>query len=165
MRPMFISNWFALATLLVACRADEPARADPSSAPPPTRPPSGLTFLPAGEGDVAILVQTELRRAGSRRVLVYVGATWCEPCRRFHDVASKGAFDTVLPAIRFIEFDLDRDEERLKAAGYTSQYIPLFAVPGPDGRASGKQIAGSIKGEGAPAEITPRLAALLKESS
>ena len=39
--------------------------------------------------------------------------------------------------------------------------IPLFALPGADGRASGKQIEGSVKGEAAVGEISPRLAALL----
>jgi hypothetical protein len=115
------------------------------------------------DGEVAPLVQKELLRAqrDRRQLLVYVGATWCEPCRRFHEAAVAGQLDAQFGALRLLEFDFDRDEPRLRAAGYVSQLIPLFAVPGADGRASGRQMEGSIKGPGAVAEIGPRLRALL----
>lgn len=145
-----------LATLVVACgcRAEDPKPSAPSG--------PRLSFVRAADGDVATVVARELAQADGKRVVVYVGATWCEPCKRFHDSAAAGQLDAVLPPIRFVEFDLDRDQERLKSAGYSSKYIPLFAVPLPDGRASGRQIAGSIKGPGAPSEIAPRLVDLLK---
>jgi thiol-disulfide isomerase/thioredoxin len=120
--------------------------------------PQRVTFHPAPAGDVAPLVQKEMRHG---HLLVYVGASWCEPCRRFHEAASAGKLDAQLGGLRLLEFDLDRDEPRLRAAGYVSQLIPLFAVPGPDGRASGRQIEGSIKGDGAVGQILPRLQALL----
>jgi hypothetical protein len=120
--------------------------------------PQRVTFVPAPPGDVAPLVQQQLRHG---RILVYVGAGWCEPCRRFHEAASAGKLDAELGGLRLYEFDYDRDEPRLRAAGYVSQLIPLFAVPGADGRASGRQIEGSIKGDGAVAQILPRLKALL----
>lgn len=154
-------KWLGLARcgLLVCCSAG--CKTDP---PPPAARPAAphVVFVPAPEGEVATLVQRELARADGKRVLVYVGATWCEPCRRFHDTAQTGALDKVLPPTAFLEFDLDHDEERLRAAGYTSKYIPLFALPLAGGRASGKQIAGSVSGPGAPAEIAPRLQALLQ---
>ena len=52
-----------------------------------------------------------------------------------------------------------------RAAGYAARLIPLLALPLPDGRASGKQIEGSIKGEGAVMQMRPRLAALLRDGS
>ena len=58
-------------------------------------------------------------------------------------------------------FDADRDLERLDAAGYRSDMIPLFALANDDGTATGKQTAGGIKGDGAVAQIVPRLRALL----
>lgn len=156
--------------LVTACRADPaptssgPAPGASTAAPAPT---PRLAFVPAGEGDVASLLRAELETAKreGRRLVVYVGATWCEPCRRFHESATAGALDAKLPPLRFVEFDLDKDEARLKAAGYASDYVPLFAIPASDGRASPKRIEGSIKGPGAPAEITPRLARLLEESA
>jgi thiol-disulfide isomerase/thioredoxin len=151
-----------LLALVAACKSDPPppVASDPA---PPAPQQHKVAFVPAGKGDVASLVQHEIAHAEGKRVMVYVGATWCEPCRRFHDVAQTGELDKVLPPIRFIEFDLDKDEDRLKAAGYESKYIPLFAVPRPDGHASGKQIAGSVSGPGSPAEITARLQVLLKD--
>jgi thiol-disulfide isomerase/thioredoxin len=131
-------------------------------------PPRKLDWTPAPPtGEVAELVRSELGRAkrDGRRLVVYVGATWCEPCRRFHDAAASGQLDKEFGALRFLEFDFDRDAGRLQAAGYVSRLIPLFAAPGADGRASGRQIEGSVKGEAAVGEIAPRLLALLRDQT
>lgn len=124
-----------------------------------------LVDAPAA-GDVATEVRSALARAHTdgRKLLVYVGASWCEPCRRFHAAAQAGALDHVFPRLRLFVYDLDRDGPRLSAAGYSSRLIPLFMAPAPDGRASGRHIEGSIKGDGAVAQIAPRLRALLQTS-
>jgi hypothetical protein len=113
--------------------------------------------------DVAGAVAAELVTAtrDHKHLVVYVGASWCEPCRYFHDAAVAGALDTELGDVRLVAFDLDRDGEALRAAGYASAMIPLFAIPRSDGHASGEQIAGSIKGSGAARQIAPRLRALV----
>jgi hypothetical protein len=125
--------------------------------------PPWIQYVPAPEGDVPTLVKAELARARNDgvRLLVYAGATWCEPCQNFHQAAVSGALDSRLPRLRLLEFDLDRDEQRLIDAGYGSQYIPMFAIPGEDGRSTGKFIQGSIKGDAAADEIAPRLLRLL----
>ena len=92
-----------------------------------------------------------------------VGATWCEPCQRFHHAAERGELDAAFPTVTLLEFDLDRDHEGLASAGYVSKYIPLFALPGPDGKASGKAIEGGIKGDGAVGFIVPRLKEMLSD--
>jgi hypothetical protein len=158
-------RWSALLLAIAAgvfagCRADERPRPDPAAAPSS----SHVEILPAPEGDdLPATVRRELQRAAidGRDLVVYVGAAWCEPCQHFHDAATAGALDRDLPSLRLLEFDLDRDREQLKLAGYASEMIPLFALPREDGTASGEQIQGSIKGPGAPSEITPRLRALL----
>ena len=130
-------------------------------APPPT---PGVHFIRApATGNVPVLVAHARADAEShrRRLLVYVGATWCEPCQYFHRAAEAHTLDNVFPDLTLLEFDLDHDSARLQAAGYTSQMIPLFAVPGPDGRASAVHIEGSIHGPGSVDQITPRLRALL----
>ena len=121
-----------------------------------------LASAPAS-GPVAAIVRDALAgaRADKRTLVVYVGATWCEPCQRFHDAAQKGELDSSLGELTLLEFDLDRDAERLAASGYASQYIPLFALPREDGFASGKQVEGAIKGDGAVAYLLPRVKALL----
>lgn len=126
-------------------------------------PAKKIEWLLAPEGAVAPLVAAEMARAKQRErmLLVYVGATWCEPCKRFHDAVQAGKLDARFGALRLIAFDLDRDGERLRAAGYDPKLIPLLALPRDDGHASGKQLEGSVKGDGAIDEIVPRLAALL----
>ncbi|KIG15373.1 hypothetical protein DB30_05705 [Enhygromyxa salina] len=109
------------------------------------------------------LVNAERARAQTddRQLLVYVGASWCEPCQYFHDAVDGGSLDQVFPNLRLLEFDLDRDRDRLAAAGYSSQMIPLFVAPGPDGRAGPRRTEGGIKGPGAVDNLRPRLEALL----
>ena len=122
-----------------------------------------IEWMPSPDGDPAEIAKAEVERAkkDGRALIVYVGATWCEPCQRFHRAAESGEIQGDLPPIRMLEFDLDRDAERLTAAGYGSRLIPLFAVPGPDGRGTDLRIEGSIKGAGAVSNIVPRLRALL----
>ena len=98
----------------------------------------------------------------SNDVLVYVGAKWCEPCRRFLAAARDGTLASRLPRMTIVKFDHDRDHERLALAGYRSKMIPLFAVPTDDGNSSGKHVAGSIKGPGAVDNIVRRLRTLLR---
>jgi hypothetical protein len=144
-----------IALAVAACQ-----HAGDSSPPAPHK--LELVTAPATK-DVAPLVARELARAHAdhRRLLVYVGASWCEPCNHFHDAAAAGALDDAFPDLRLLVFDADRDHDALVAAGYDSELIPLFMVPADDGKASGSHIEGSIKGDGAVAQITPRLRDLL----
>ena len=131
----------------------------------PTETSTGPHFVLAPEGgDVATLVVDERRRAqaAGRDLLVYVGASWCEPCTYFHAAAEDGSLDEVFPTLRLLEFDLDRDRDRLAAAGYESKLIPLFVVPDADGRAGPRRTEGGIKGPNAVQNLTPRLQALLQ---
>ena len=136
-----------------------PAIVAPAGAPTGAIRPPRLVPAPAG-GTVAEVVTAE-RGAGDTLLVVYVGASWCEPCVAFHDALLAGQLDADLPGVRFLEFDLDRDKARLDADGYSSRYVPLFALPGPDGRASGRQIQGGVKGPGAAANLVQRLRPLL----
>ena len=113
------------------------------------------------QGDVDILVKEQLAHSAGHHVLVYVGAKWCEPCRHLHEAALSGALAHEFSDVRFFAFDLDRDRDRLIAAGYRSALIPLLVVPEANGRAGLARMSGSIKGDGAVAQITPRLKALL----
>jgi len=155
---------FSLFLLLVACKSPA-TESKPAEKPEPAVTPAGIEVVKAKPGDEPLetLVTRELARAkaDSRRLLVYVGATWCEPCRRFKAAAKDGSLKDAFTDLRLLEFDKDTDNDRLEAAGYTSKYIPLFALPGPDGRHSGRHIEGSIKGPGAIGNIVPRLKKLL----
>lgn len=151
--------------------AAKPAPVVTASAVAPAPAPSGPLVLARGlrivhashDADASKSVRDEQARAKAdgRDVVVYVGAKWCEPCQRFHKAADAGLLDADFPTLTLVEFDLDDDRERLASAGYVSQLIPLFALPKADGRASGKQFSGSVKGDGAVTNITPRLRSLL----
>ncbi|MCX4239281.1 TlpA family protein disulfide reductase [Paraliomyxa miuraensis] len=120
-------------------------------------------FVGAAAGDVDVVVRDALRNAeqGELRLVVYVGATWCEPCQAFHEAVERGELDQALAGVRFLEFDSDHDGARLQAADYSGRYIPRFVLPGPDGRGSAQRIEGGIKGPGAVANLMERLEPLL----
>lgn len=181
LRVRAISLFVSLGLTLAACTSTAPGTAEGApSAPAPSRPAAPLAasapapsspaapsprvrFERASEGDLEAQVRDLVTRARAegRAPLVYVGATWCEPCQYFHGAAERGELDADLPPLLLLELDLDRDRERVAAAGYGSRMIPLFAVPGLDGRGTGRQIEGSIHGPGSPREIAPRLRELL----
>jgi thiol-disulfide isomerase/thioredoxin len=127
------------------------------------QPPSFLRY-PGAAGAIEPWVQqqVEIAEASHLRVLVYVGASWCEPCQHFHQAVEHGELNGTLNGLRFLEFDQDRDAAALKVAGYIYQYIPVLALPDPDGKNHGRMISGSVKGPRAVQEnLVPRLQALL----
>ena len=166
-RPRFhLGSSAAVAVLLSAGCSSSGAPSD--SPPPAVEAAAPATAAPAlieapAQGDVAALVREQLADAAQadRRLLVYVGATWCEPCERFKAALAAGALDHALPNVRVYAFDSDRDEARLEAAGYGSPMIPLFVMPGPDGRGTDSRFAGSIKGPAAVSDIETKLRTLL----
>lgn len=124
-------------------------------------------FVPAKpEGDIPAVVVKALgdAEARGRTMLVYVGADWCEPCKRFHAAVEAGELDAELAGVEFLEFDADRDRERLVAAGYGGRLVPRFAVPAGDGKFGGKKIEGGVKGDGAVQQLVGRLRPLLAEA-
>ena len=157
-----------LATAVLGCKAQPDVGPDPSAAASTSTvqvaPRGKLRLTDAPSGDVDAVVRDAMKAASAehRRVVVYAGATWCEPCQRFHRAAERGELDATFPDVNMVVFDIDRDGERLVTAGYQSKLIPLFALPGPDGRASGMQIEGGIKGDGAVGNIAPRLQKMLE---
>jgi thiol-disulfide isomerase/thioredoxin len=165
-----MNRWFVFAIMAAfsststACSKDTPEVTKDPAVQAPTKEAARIEWIkaPVGE-DAATVIKRDLERAhvDKKRLLVYVGATWCEPCKRFHDAAEAGQLDGVFPNLRLVEFDLDVDGERLARAGYASKMIPLFAIPTENGTGSGKQIEGSIKGEGAVMNLQNRLKPLL----
>jgi thiol-disulfide isomerase/thioredoxin len=161
-----------LVSLVSACRTTPGGEGDDPSAAAAqaqTKPVADdhLRFLPAPPGDVPSVVQAAVAtaHASGRRVIVYEGATWCEPCKNFHAAVAKGELDATFPKLTLLEFDADRDRDRLVAAGYGSQYIPLFALPGKDGRAAGPKASGGIKGDGVVPYLTKKIEDLLAQGS
>jgi thiol-disulfide isomerase/thioredoxin len=151
------------APLLVVFSLLGAALAACSSGELPKAPPK-LTLLPAPAGEVTLAVREQARLAAAHggQLLVYVGATWCEPCQEFHKAAASGTLDRVFPGLVLLEFDADQDGDRLAAAGYRSNLVPLFVRPADDGSSSGRQTEGVRRGSDAVADLTPRLLGLLR---
>ncbi len=169
---------------LLACEAPAESSAKPapeaSAQPAPAQGSASATsaakllpprFIrgPTGGTSVEPFIKLQLDAAsrsrasasGYTQVVVYVGATWCEPCQRFHQAVTAGQLDEQLRGVSFVEFDLDQDHDALSSAGYASALIPLFALPEASGRGGARRIFGSISGPGATANIAPRLQRLL----
>ncbi len=130
----------ALALVFVlACQGNSPA-------PEPAKPAGGVEVIeaPSDTIDVAALVRTTAAAvtAQHRRLFVYVGATWCEPCQQIHAAIEAHRLDAAFPDLTLLEFDLDRDGSYLTAAGYDSPLIPLFAIPAADGTSSPRRVYG-----------------------
>ena len=117
--------------------------ADPMAVPP-ARSGTQLRFLDApADAELGAFLRTErLRAKGEGRLLVvYAGAPWCPPCRRFHSAAHGGSLDASLGRVTLVELDADKDSERLAGLGYVFKNIPYFAVPGETGRPTSQQLA------------------------
>ncbi len=163
---------------LMACRTSEAIESDPPTQKPaqqvaPSAPKievgakaRGIEMIPAPPGDVATIVKSArtAARARGRALMVYIGAKWCEPCQRFHHAADEGKLDDKFPTLTLLVFDLDADGDRLKRAQFAPGYIPYFGIPGEDGHATSNATEGSIKGEGAIENISPRLEELVQKA-
>lgn len=135
-----------------------------SDAPAPAKmPPPLLLEAPSSPTDLRPFVAGAMRDHPDRAAVLYVGATWCEPCTRFHQALVKNELDDILKGTLVIELDFDRHQEALGLMGCESKMIPLFSIPNSDGSCSAKRIEGGIKGEGAVAELAPRLVRFLAD--
>jgi len=174
MRRFFTGPLFFFSIAACVGQAEPGAQAGAKSSPKatPTAPVSNEgverpvapkpTFVVAPPGDAAQVVQSTVASAPDpQRVLVYVGAGWCEPCTRFHKAVEAGTLDDKLAGVVFVEFDADNDRARLAAAGYDGKLIPRFVRPSDDGSASQKRIEGGVKGDRAVENIMGRLTPLL----
>jgi hypothetical protein len=165
-RPLMTPTLFRPAlSLLVLCALL--AAAACQRAPRPPSHPSGPELVEAGAGPADEVVRTALADAqrDGRRLLVYVSASWCEPCERFQKAVRAGELDAYFPRLRLLKFDHDRDVGRLEAAGYAGRLIPRFVIPGPDGRGTDHRMEGGTKAaDTVSTSIGPRLQRLLNET-
>jgi hypothetical protein len=132
--------------------------------PPSIDPKATVRFVNPEEGEIApqLVRRMTQAKAEQRRVLVYVSAPWCEPCRVFHAAVDRGELTGKLGAIDLVAFDGEVDAERLLMSGYEQRLIPAFHLPGADGRATAKHLEGSVTGSGAVGDLVPRILELLK---
>lgn len=142
--------------------AAQTERKDTPAAPASRAAPEFVRVVDAAaRADAVVRDALAKATAESRTLVVYVGATWCEPCKRFHEAVERGELDAPLANVRFLEFDSDEHGSALDAAGYGGRLIPRFVRPGSDGRGAEARTEGGVKGDGAVAHIMARLGPLL----
>lgn len=130
--------------------------------PPPIDPTATVRFVAPEPGEVAPQLVRRLAQVKDRRLLVFMSAPWCEPCQRFHQAVDRGELTGKLGPLDLVAFDAELDAERLLMSGYEARMIPAFTVPGADGRATAQHIEGGVSGDGAVADLAPRLVELLR---
>lgn len=108
-----------------------------ASTPEASAPRARVRVVEAAEdADALSLVRSKRleAKAEARVLVVYVSATWCEPCKRLKAELESGRLDERLANVTLLAFDADRDSDRLGAAGYSYRFVPFVALPGVDGR-------------------------------
>ena len=141
-----------LALALAACNPTpkEAAKVDPSPSPSPstststTKTGGKIVVLPAAQdSDALSAIRTERLKAKAegRVLVVYVSATWCDPCKKLKEEIEAGRLDDRYGKTTLLAFDADKDIDRLGAAGYTFKFVPYVALPGADGRPAESQEA------------------------
>lgn len=160
-----------LLALLVACNPSSKgtATAEPSATSTSVVTATGSTSPPkvgdkirvigaAQDSDALSLIRTERLRAKAegRVLVVYVSATWCEPCKKLKEEIDAGRLDDRYGKTTLLAFDADKDIDRLGSAGYTFKFVPYVALPGADGRPAETQEA-TGKGANAWRELLGKL--------
>ncbi len=153
----------AIVVALAACQAGDSTPDRRAAAAPLRQHLELIDAAPSGDVPAYLAPLIAKAKADGKKLVVYVGASWCEPCQRFHAAAVAGELDATLGDLRLVVFDADRDDPRLTAAGFKYTMIPLFAIPTADGHPTGRQIAGSVKGDRAVAQIAPNLRRLVDQ--
>ncbi len=122
------------------------ANVAPTSAPSSGRP---KIVVASEDSDALTLIRTKRleAKAEGRVLVVYVSATWCEPCRRMKRELDSGRLDDRLAKITFLAFDADKDMDRLVAAGYSFKFVPFVALPAVAGEPAESQQATGKGGE------------------
>lgn len=125
----------------------------------PAKSGGKIKLVPAEQdSDALSLIRTERlkAKADGRVLVVYVSATWCEPCKKMKEEIDAGRLDDRLGKTTLLAFDADKDIDRLGAAGYTFKFVPYVALPGADGRPAETQEA-TGKGSSAWKELLGKL--------
>ena len=143
--------------LILACLAASACKVSP----PPLDPQATVRFVSPDEGEVAPALVRRMAAVKDRRLMVFLSASWCEPCQRFHQAVDRGELTGKLGQLDLVAYDAEFDAERLLMSGYEARMIPAFTVPGPDGRATARHTEGGLSGEGAVADLVPRLLEIL----
>ena len=90
--------------------------------------------------------------------VVYVGATWCEPCLAIKKHRDDPRMKEAFTGVAIIEVDMDQwKSEQFAELNMKPSAIPVFYAVGSDGKATGKEIDGGAWGDNIPENMAPPL--------
>jgi thiol-disulfide isomerase/thioredoxin len=123
-----------------------------------------IVIAPADVSPASAWIRAQVAEAegAGRQPLVYVGATWCEPCQRLRAEVHRGGLDAHFPKLRLLAFDADTHAVELTRAGCATTGIPAFIRPVRRGRCSASRFMGVAEGKDVSEYVTPRLDKLLQ---
>jgi hypothetical protein len=151
--------------------ATSPSASSPSAAassataalPAPERPFARVELSPT-QGDLTPLLREHVTRARDKRLRPFVEfyADWCKPCRDLSALMEGGRMIEALRSTYIIKVNVDDWQDKLRGTGFVPREIPVFYAIGGDGRPTGRQILGYLKGEKASEKLIHRLGAFFQ---
>jgi thiol-disulfide isomerase/thioredoxin len=85
----------------------------------------------------------EAARAAKGAPVVYVGATWCGPCKAYKASLSDPKMKQAHVPVQILELDADKHPNTLQWAGITPNGVPHWEMVDSGGKSIGKTIDGS----------------------
>jgi len=170
-----LSLGISIATSLLGC-SDAPPRTDPppaatspkvnvarkaAQAEGPDRPPvassasvAWTTITDASEATRAVRTAA---RSAKRSPVVYIGATWCGPCKVYKARLDDPRMVQAHRTVHIIELDADLHMGTLEALGITPAGVPHWEKVDTAGRATGTAIDGRAWKENTIESMAPAL--------
>jgi thiol-disulfide isomerase/thioredoxin len=111
-------------------------------------------------GSLASAVKAEVAKAQAtgKKPVVYIGATWCPPCKAIKKFKADKQMVTAFEGAHIIELDVDDwSAADLAGLGYKANAVPVFIAVDKEGKAKGPTIDGGAWGDNIPANMAPPL--------
>ena len=144
--------------------AAPPAASGPKSGPTqpdaaPSTPSQTVSWTTIAANDEAhTAVQTAA--AGAKGVpIVYVGATWCGPCKVYKASLSDPRMVQAHRPVHIIELDADQHASTLQKLSISPSGVPHWEMVDPSGHSVGKHIDGSAWADNTVENMAPALSA------
>jgi hypothetical protein len=173
MEPMTPAHFSSLVAALmfsgasiVACEATDKGTQVPAATAekaPQAKAGQSERWVKIGKRGSAALadgVKAEVAKAQAKKLtpIVYVGATWCDPCLALKKHRDDPKMVDAFEGTFVIEIDADDwNAASFGALGYKTSVIPIFIAVDAEGKATGRTIDGGAWGDNIPQNMAPPL--------
>ena len=159
---LILSTCALVAVTTVGCKESSSSTSTTTSAAGPASTKAGAeSWSVIGKGgSLAASVKTEVAKAqaAGKKPVVYIGASWCPPCKAIKKYKSDPQMVTAFAGTHVIELDVDDwSAPDLDALDYKAKSVPVFIAVDKDAKAKGPTIDGGAWGDNIPANMAPPL--------